>query len=87
MASRSLLGTKVATGCPPRVTGAAGRDAVAVAQQVIEALHEHAWDAAGADAFGFRVFWINRFSQTPERLGTGFEAELASLAPLPDLVA
>jgi predicted dehydrogenase len=35
------------TGCPPRVTGAAGRDAVAVAQQVIEALHEHAWDATG----------------------------------------
>jgi predicted dehydrogenase len=35
------------TGCPPRVTGAAGHDAVAVAHKVLEAVREHAWDAEG----------------------------------------
>jgi len=28
----------------------------------------NAWDAAGAAAFGFRVLWVNRFGQRPERL-------------------
>ncbi|MCA9260294.1 MAG: Gfo/Idh/MocA family oxidoreductase, partial [Planctomycetales bacterium] len=31
----------------PRVSGEAGRDAVAVAQQVLEAIEHHAWDGAG----------------------------------------
>jgi predicted dehydrogenase len=33
----------------PRVSGAAGRDAVAVAEQILERIHAHAWDSA-ADA-------------------------------------
>lgn len=28
----------------------------------------NAWDASGAANFGFRVLWVNRFSQRPERL-------------------
>ena len=28
----------------------------------------NAWDAAGAAYFGFRVLWVNRFGQRPERL-------------------
>lgn len=29
------------------------------------------WDIAGAHAFGFNTIWINRFDQTPDRLGDG----------------
>ncbi len=28
----------------------------------------NAWDAAGAASFGFKVLWVNRFGQRPERL-------------------
>lgn len=49
-------------------------------------LSSNAWDVAGAASFGFRVIWINRFGQAPERLPAGPEATLTSLAPLPDLV-
>lgn len=39
----------------------------------------NAWDVAGAAQFGFRVVWINRFAQRPERLPTGPEAEVPAL--------
>ena len=37
----------------------------------------NAWDAAGAAAFGFKVLWVNRFGQRPERLPArpNFEAK------------
>ena len=37
----------------------------------------NAWDAAGAAYFGFRVLWVNRFGQRPERLPSkpDFEAK------------
>jgi predicted dehydrogenase len=31
---------------PPRVTGAAGRDALAVGEQILARIHSHAWDAS-----------------------------------------
>ena len=34
----------VRTGRPPRVDGAAGRDAIAVAEMILERIEEHAWD-------------------------------------------
>ena len=43
----------------------------------------NAWDAAGAASFGFRVVWINRFGQRPERLGYPAAVELTSLEGLP----
>lgn len=46
----------------------------------------NAWDAAGAAQFGFRVAWINRFGQKPERLPAKPDAELRSLAELPTLL-
>lgn len=43
----------------------------------------NAWDAFGALAAGFRVFWVNRTGQ-PEEYGLlGQAAEIASLAELP----
>ncbi len=44
------------------------------------------WDVAGASAFGFRVAWINRFGQRPERLPAGPHAQLDSLDGLPGLL-
>jgi 2-haloacid dehalogenase len=37
------------------------------------------WDAVGAKAFGFRVFWINRFQATPDELGHPPDAALSTL--------
>lgn len=49
-------------------------------------LSANAWDAAGAAAFGFRVAWVNRFGQNPERLPGRPAAELRDLADLLDLL-
>lgn len=46
----------------------------------------NAWDAAGAASFGFRVVWINRSAQPPERLPFGPDAELRSLDGLLSLL-
>jgi 2-haloacid dehalogenase len=44
------------------------------------------WDAAGAEAFGFRVFWINRAGTVPDRLGAAPEV-LRALTELPARLA
>lgn len=49
-------------------------------------LSSNAWDVAGALSFGFRVAWINRFGQPPERLGETADAELNTLSELPPLL-
>jgi hypothetical protein len=42
----------IRTGKPPRVDGAAGRDAVAVAELILERIEEHAWDGASTGRHG-----------------------------------
>ena len=49
-------------------------------------LSSNGWDVAGAACFGFRVAWVNRLGQPPERLPCGPDVELRSLAELPALV-
>ena len=44
------------------------------------------WDAYSAKAFGFRVLWCNRLGQCPERIPQTPDAEIATLAALPDIV-
>jgi 2-haloacid dehalogenase len=44
------------------------------------------WDAAGAKAFGFHVFWINRFNATADELGHEPDAVLQALTDLPQHV-
>jgi 2-haloacid dehalogenase len=44
------------------------------------------WDAAGAAAFGFRVFWIKRTETMPDELGVQPYGVLSSLAELPALL-
>ncbi len=46
----------------------------------------NAWDAHAAGAFGFRVAWVNRFGQRPERLPGPADAELKTLNELPPLL-
>lgn len=46
----------------------------------------NAWDAAGANAYGFNVVWVNRFKQKPERLNTSVDIELTDLEKLPELL-
>src|SRR5262249_10652033 len=44
------------------------------------------WDVAGAKAFGFTAFWVNRAGAPVERHGPKPDAIVASLAQLPVLV-
>ena len=44
------------------------------------------WDAYSAKAFGFRVLWCNRFGQQPERIPDMPDAQIATLAELPEIV-
>ena len=46
----------------------------------------NAWDASGAAHFGFRVAWMNRFGQTPERLPGKPSAVIETLNELPALL-
>lgn len=45
------------------------------------------WDVAGASHFGFRVVWVNRFSQKKERIPHEIHAEIRSLAELEGILA
>lgn len=44
------------------------------------------WDAFSAKAFGLRVVWCNRFGQTAERIPERPDAEISTLAALPEIV-
>ena len=44
------------------------------------------WDAYSAKAFGFRTLWCIRFGHAPERIPQTPDAEIATLAELPDIV-
>ena len=49
-------------------------------------MSSNAWDAAGAAHFGFRVAWVNRFGQRPERLPAKPDVEIGTLSELPGLL-
>lgn len=57
-----------------------------VAPERICFVSANAWDAAGAAYFGFRVAWLNRLDQRPERLPGEPTAVLQSLSELPALL-
>jgi 2-haloacid dehalogenase len=46
----------------------------------------NAWDAVGAKAFGFHVFWINRFNRFPEQLGVLPDHEIRTLDEIEPLL-
>ena len=49
-------------------------------------LSSNGWDAYSAKAFGFRVLWCNRSGQIAERSPQTPDAQIATLAELPDIV-
>ena len=61
-------------------------DRLDVAPERISFQSSNAWDANGAAAFGFRVAWVNRFGQRPERLPGPADAMLETLSELPPLL-
>jgi 2-haloacid dehalogenase len=44
------------------------------------------WDASSAKAFGFRVLWCNRDRQPPERIAEKPDAQITTLAAVPDFL-
>jgi len=60
-----------------------GVDAMKLTREEIAFVAFAGWDAAGAKAFGYRTFWVNRLKQPPEELGDLPDAtadDLSSLA-------
>lgn len=69
----------------PRVYQLAA-DRVGVEPGEICFMSSNAWDAYAASHFGFRVVWVNRFGQPPERIPGAPDREIDNLAPLPGLL-
>ena len=61
-------------------------DRLQVASSRIGFVSSNGWDAAGAKAFGFTVFWVNRANAPTEELGVTPDHVLSSLNELPDLL-
>ena len=49
-------------------------------------LSSNGWDAYSAKGFGFRALWCNRFGQAPEWIPETPDAQITTLAELPDIV-
>ncbi len=61
-------------------------DKLAVSSGQICFVSSNAWDAHAAKAFGFHVVWCNRFRQAPEIIPERPDAEIETLAALPEIV-
>lgn len=62
-------------------------EGIGVPRSMMGFVSSNGWDAAGAKAFGFRVFWVNRGGLPVERLGVRPDETIRSLAELPALVS
>jgi 2-haloacid dehalogenase len=60
---------------------------LAVPKEAIGFVSSNSWDAVGAKAYGFRVFWINRFSRFQEQLGVMPDHEIRTLDEIAPLIA
>jgi 2-haloacid dehalogenase len=49
-------------------------------------ISSNGWDAYSAKAFGLHVLWCNRFGQIPERIPETPDAQISTLAELPNIV-
>ena len=61
-------------------------DALGVPRTLMGFVSSNGWDAAGAKAFGFQVFWVNRGKMPVERLGVRPDETVADLLGLADLL-
>jgi 2-haloacid dehalogenase len=71
---------------PDPVTYRMGLDAFHLQKDEIAFVAFGAWDAAGAKAFGYPTYWVNRFSVPPEELGVSADATYQDLSPLPSFI-
>jgi 2-haloacid dehalogenase len=62
-------------------------DALGVPRTMVGFVSSNGWDAAGAKAFGFRTFWVNRGGAPVERLGVQPDAVIRDLAELQKVLA
>jgi 2-haloacid dehalogenase len=62
-------------------------DRLGVPVTAIGFVSSNGWDAAGAKAFGFRTYWVNRAGAPVDPLGVAPDHVIGSLAELPALVA
>ncbi len=62
-------------------------DRLQIAPERIGFVSSNGWDAAGAKAFGFTVFWVNRAGVPAEKLGVTPDHVLSSLQQLPELLS
>ena len=60
--------------------------ALGVAAGEIGFVSSNFWDAAGAKAFGFHVFWINRFRRPQEELGFRPDREVFTMDQIAELL-
>ncbi|MET0917477.1 MAG: haloacid dehalogenase type II [Burkholderiales bacterium] len=60
---------------------------LALAPERVGFVSANGWDAAGAKAFGFTTFWINRDGQPTERHGPAPDFSLGSLSDIEQVVA
>ncbi len=49
-------------------------------------LSSNGWDAYSAKAFGLRTVWCNRLGQAPERIPETPDAQITTLAELPEII-
>jgi 2-haloacid dehalogenase len=61
-------------------------EALGVPRALVGFVSSNGWDAAGAKAFGFRAFWVNRPHAPVEQLGFPPDHIVASLAELAELL-
>lgn len=61
-------------------------DCLEVPTGAIGFVSSNCWDAIGAKAFGFRVYWCNRAGAPLDELGVSPDHEMRSLSELPGLV-
>jgi 2-haloacid dehalogenase len=57
-------------------------DTLGVPRALMGFVSSNGWDAAGAKAFGFRAYWVNRANAPVEQLGFPPDAIVSSLAEL-----
>ena len=61
-------------------------DALRVPAASVGFVSSNCWDALGAKAFGFNVYWINRLAAPLDRLGFQPDGMLKSLGDLPERI-
>ncbi len=83
---RALSTDRARTYKPDPRAYALGTEALGLRREEILFVAHAGWDAAGAKAFGYPTFWVNRADLPPEELGTAPDAAGRDLSDLVSFV-